>query len=64
MKKTFSYEEAAALLPEVQRLTDIAVEEVEALASDAPRDAGTVQDTTARARRDSAAGSGSSTRSD
>ena len=40
MKKIFSYEEAAALLPEVQRLTDIAVEEVEALASDAPRDAG------------------------
>jgi len=30
----------------------------------APRDAGTVQDTTARARRDSAAGSGSSTRGD
>ena len=40
MKKTFSYEEAAVLLPEVQRLTSSAVEEVEALASDAPRDAG------------------------
>ncbi|MDQ6799284.1 MAG: DUF2203 domain-containing protein [Acidobacteriota bacterium] len=40
MKKTFSYEEAAELLPRVQELTSIAVEEVEALASDAPRDAG------------------------
>ena len=30
----------------------------------APRDPGTVQDTTARARRDSAAGSGSSARGD
>lgn len=38
MKKTFSYEEAAALLPEVQRLTADAVQEVEALANDAPRD--------------------------
>ncbi|HEY8130873.1 MAG TPA: DUF2203 family protein [Thermoanaerobaculia bacterium] len=38
MKKIFSYEEAAALLPEVQRLTADAVQEVEALANDAPRD--------------------------
>jgi hypothetical protein len=38
LKKTFSYEEAAALLPEVQRLTADAVQEVEALANDAPRD--------------------------
>jgi len=38
LKKIFSYEEAAALLPEVQRLTADAVEEVEALANDAPRD--------------------------
>jgi len=30
MKKIFSYEEAAALLPEVQRLTSEAVERVEA----------------------------------
>jgi hypothetical protein len=40
VKKIFSYEEAAALLPQVQELTSIAVEEVETLASDAPRDAG------------------------
>ena len=40
MKKIFTYEDAAALLPEVQRLTNVAVEEVEALANDAPRDAG------------------------
>jgi hypothetical protein len=39
VKKIFSYEEAAVLLPEVQRLTSSAVDEVEALASDAP-DAG------------------------
>lgn len=38
MKKIFSYEDAAALLPEVQRLTAAAVEEVEALASDTARD--------------------------
>ncbi len=38
MKKIFSYEEAAALLPEVQRLTNGAVQEVEVLANDAPRD--------------------------
>ena len=38
MKKIFSYEDAAALLPEVQRLTAAAVEEVDALASDAGRD--------------------------
>jgi hypothetical protein len=38
VKKTFSYEEAAAMLPEVQRLTAEAVQEVDALASDAPRD--------------------------
>ena len=40
LKKIFTYEDAAALLPEVQRLTNVAVEEVEALANDAPRDAG------------------------
>jgi hypothetical protein len=28
-KKIFSYEDACALLPEVQRLTDVAVEQVE-----------------------------------
>jgi hypothetical protein len=38
VKKVFSYEEAAALLPEVQRLTADAVREVEALPDDAPRD--------------------------
>ena len=38
MKKIFSYEDAAALLPEVQRLTAAAVEEVDALPSDAPRE--------------------------
>ena len=38
VKKIFSYEEAAALLPEVQRLTSEAVQEVETLANDAPRD--------------------------
>jgi len=38
VKKTFSYEEAAALLPEVQRLTSGAVGEVDVLANDAPRD--------------------------
>ena len=30
-KKTFSYEDACALLPEVQRLTSVAVEQVEEL---------------------------------
>ena len=34
-KKIFSYEEAAALLPDVQRLTGEAVEQVENLAEDA-----------------------------
>lgn len=38
MKKIFSYEDAAALLPEVQRLTAAAVDEVEALASDTSRE--------------------------
>jgi hypothetical protein len=38
VKKIFSYEEAAALLPEVQRLTAEAVEQVEELPGDAPRD--------------------------
>lgn len=38
MKKIFSYEDAAALLPEVQRLTASAVDEVDALANDAPKD--------------------------
>jgi hypothetical protein len=38
VKKIFSYEEAAALLPEVQRLTVDAASEVEALANDAPRE--------------------------
>jgi hypothetical protein len=42
-KKIFSYEDACALLPEVQRLTDVAVEEVEAL--------GEVDDTNADFRR-------------
>jgi hypothetical protein len=35
VKRVFSYEEAAALLPEVQRLTDAAVEAVEEVADDA-----------------------------
>ncbi len=35
MKKIFSYEQAAELLPEVQRLTDGAVAAVEELADDA-----------------------------
>jgi hypothetical protein len=38
VKKIFSYEDAAALLPEVQRLTAVAVDQVEALANDAPKD--------------------------
>lgn len=38
MKKIFSYEDAAALIPEAHRLTAAAVEEVEALASDATRE--------------------------
>jgi hypothetical protein len=38
VKKVFSYEDAAALLPEVQRLTASAVDQVEALANDAPKD--------------------------
>jgi hypothetical protein len=38
VKKIFSYEDAAALLPEVQRLTAVAVDEVDALANDAPKD--------------------------
>ena len=38
-KKLFSYEDACALLPEVQRLTDAAVVEVEALGEEAGRPA-------------------------
>jgi hypothetical protein len=38
VKKFFSYEDAAALLPEVQRLTAAAVDDVEALANDASRE--------------------------
>ena len=34
-KKTFTYEEASALLPEVQRITDEAIAEARALPSDA-----------------------------
>ena len=34
MKRVFSYEEAAALLPEVQRLTDAAVAAVDELSDD------------------------------
>jgi len=37
-KKTFSYEEAMALLPEVQRLTSEALEQVHAIADDAVDD--------------------------
>lgn len=33
-KKIFTYEQAAELLPEVQRLTELAVERVDALAED------------------------------
>ncbi len=40
MKKIFSYEEAAALLPEVRRLTAEAVSEVDALANDTSREEG------------------------
>ena len=35
MKRIFTYEEAAALLPEVQRVTDEAVEALDQLADDA-----------------------------
>lgn len=38
MKKIFSYEEAAALLPEVQRLTSEAAARVEAIPDDAVED--------------------------
>jgi hypothetical protein len=38
-KKIFTYEEAAALLPEVQRLTGDAVSEVEKMPEDATADA-------------------------
>lgn len=38
VKKVFSYEEAAALLPEVQRLTAEAAQEVESLAGDTARE--------------------------
>ena len=38
MKKIFSYEEAAALLPEVQKVTGDAVAEVEALAENSASD--------------------------
>ena len=34
MKRIFTYEEAASLLPEVQRLTDTAVEAIDGLADD------------------------------
>jgi len=37
-KRIFTYEEAIALLPEVQRITNDAVAEVEALDSDDPAD--------------------------
>jgi len=37
-RKTFSYEDAAALLPEVQRLTQQAVEEIDALPETARND--------------------------
>ena len=39
MKAIFSYEQAAALLPEVQRVTGEAVAEVEALAENSASDA-------------------------
>ena len=38
LKKTFSYEDAAALLPEVQRLTEVAIGELDALAETARSD--------------------------
>ncbi|MCU1350406.1 MAG: hypothetical protein JWO56_3436 [Acidobacteria bacterium] len=38
MKKIFSYEEAAALLPEVQRLTSEAAEQIDGIADDAVDD--------------------------
>jgi hypothetical protein len=38
MKKIFSYEDAAALLPEVQRLTQEAIDEVDALPETAQSD--------------------------
>ena len=38
MKKIFSYEEAVALLPEVQRLTTEAAERIDAMADDAVED--------------------------
>jgi hypothetical protein len=37
-KRIFTYEEAVALLPEVQRITNDAVSEVDALDSDDPAD--------------------------
>jgi hypothetical protein len=40
VKKIFTYEDAAALLPEVQRLTRGAVDEVESLPGDAVQEAG------------------------
>jgi hypothetical protein len=40
VKKTFSYEDAAALLPEVQRLTEEAVREVESLPGETSREQG------------------------
>jgi hypothetical protein len=39
VKKIFSYEQAAALLPQVQQVTDDAVAEVEALAENSASDA-------------------------
>lgn len=38
MKKTFTYEDAAALLPEVQRVTAEAVREVDSLGGEATRE--------------------------
>ncbi len=38
MKKTFSYEDAAALLPEVQRVTAEAVREVDSLGGESTRE--------------------------
>ena len=37
-RRTFTWEEAAALLPQVQELTSAAVERIDAMASDEPSD--------------------------
>jgi len=37
-KRTFTFEEAAALLPQVQQLTSAAVERIDVMASDEPSD--------------------------